>query len=501
VNGSVKKVAVVGRDAAVWIAAASLNRALGRAGVDIHVIELPSLLQAPDTFAAVPSIRGLHRLLGLEESIVVQACDAVPMVGQRFSNWSQAAAPFIHAFENEPPPGGDLPFTQYWLKGRLEGLKVDLSHFGVGTAAALQGRVPVNADDPALAAGFGYHLDALAYTHLLKRFALHNGVRSIAARAVQIEAEADRITAVTSDDGTRVEAQLYVDATGADGLLIRKVAGAEFDSWRKWFRADRMLAATAPPLSSLPAFSQISAFRAGWVGLFPLKGRTGVTAVYSSAEISDQELADSLPVVARMPICGDAVVSPLEPGMQKRPWIGNCVAVGDAAVAAEPLDGVHIHLAHALVSHLVNLFPADPESMPEADSFNRTVRRVAENVRDFQFAHYKLNRRYDDPFWDAARDATAPDTLERKMRLFELRGLHPLYDDESFSEWSWAQMFFGHGITPQDYDPRVDVVADEEHVLRVQGRMRDVADRVREMPTVNAFLAQAQSSRTGFADA
>lgn len=502
-SGPVRKVAVVGRDAAVWIAAASLNRALGRAGVDVQVVELPSMLQAPDVYAAVPSIRGLHRLLGLDESIVLRACDAVPMVGQRFSNWSQAAPPFLLAFENEPPPGGDFSFTQYWLKGRLEGLKVDLSHFGIGSAAALQGRVPIDQepDDQSLSAGFGYHLDARAYTGLLKAFALHNGVRSIPAHTVHVEADGDRITAITTAEGTRIEAQLYVDATGAHGTLIGKLKGAQFDSWREWFGADRMLSASAPSLASLPAFSQISAFGAGWVGLFPLRSRTGVTAIYDSAEISDQELVDSLPVIARMPISGDAVVSPLEPGMQQRPWIGNCVAIGEAAVAAEPLDGVHIHLAHALVSHLVTLFPADSESMPEADSFNRTVRRVAENVRDFQFSHYKLNRRYDDPFWNSAREAAAPATLERKIRMFQLRGLLPVYDDEAFSEWSWAQSFFGHGLMPEDHDPRIDVVADEEHVLKVQRRMRDVADRVRHLPTVEAFLTRADSSRGEFADA
>jgi tryptophan halogenase len=279
VSGPVRSVAVVGRDAAAWIAAASLKRALGRASVDVHVVELPSLLQAPDVYAAVPSIRGLHRLLGLDERIVIQACDAVPMVGQRFSNWSQAAPPFLHAFENEPPPGGDLSFPQYWLKGRLEGLKVELAHFGVGTAAAQQGRVPFTEGepDPALSAGFGYHLDARAYAGLLKRFALHIGVTAITARSVRVETDGDRIAVVVTEDGTRVEAQLFVDSTGAEAALIGVLPGSEFESWRGWFRADRTLAASAPALPRLPAFSQISAIRAGWVGLFPLRSRTGCT--------------------------------------------------------------------------------------------------------------------------------------------------------------------------------------------------------------------------------
>ena len=492
----VRSVAIVGRDVAAWIAAASIRRAFGGASVDVRVVELPTLLQSMDVYAAVPSIRGLHRLLGLNESIVVQHCDAVPMVGQRFSNWSQAAPPFLHAFESDPPPGGDFSFIQYWLKGRLEGLKVDLSDFGVGTAAASQSRVPVDAQeaDPALSAGFGYHLDARAYANLIKRYALHNGVTALRTLKVDVISDGSAIEAVVTDDGTRVEADLFLDASGTEAVLLGKLNGAEFESWRRWFPADRLLAASAPPLKELPSFSQISAIREGWIGLFPLRSRTAVTAVYDSSLISDTDLAASIPVVARMPIANDAVVSPIVAGMQARPWIGNCVAIGEAAVTAEPLDAVQIHLVHAFTSHLVSLFPATVGSMPEAGAFNAAVRRLAENVRDFQMAHYKLNRRFDDAFWNRARDADAPSSLQRKLSLFGLRGIVPLNDDESFSEWNWAQSFLGHGLIPGGYDVRIDRVPDEDHVMKVQKRMRDVAELVRRMPTVGQFLSSTEAS-------
>ena len=153
------------------------------------------------------------------------------MVGQRFSNWSEAAPPLMHAFENDAPPGADLSFIQYWLKARLEGLKVDLTHFGVGTSAAFQGHVPLTGDnsDPALSAGFGFHLDARAYATLLKQFALHNGVNARSALAVKVEAEADRIRSVTLEDGTRIEADLFVDASGTEAILLRQLVGAEFE--------------------------------------------------------------------------------------------------------------------------------------------------------------------------------------------------------------------------------------------------------------------------------
>ena len=37
-------------------------------------------------------------------------------------------------------------------------------------------------------------------------------------------------------------------------------------------------------------------------------------------------------------------------------------AVGEAAVAADPMDALDLHVAHGCISHLITLFPADAQS-------------------------------------------------------------------------------------------------------------------------------------------
>ena len=116
-------------------------------------------------------------------------------------------------------------------------------------------------------------------------------------------------------------------------------------------------------------------------GLHPLRNRTAIVAVYDTQRISDQEMVDTLPILTRLPVAGDAVVSPLRPGVQKRPWIGNCVAVGEAAVILEPLDAVQLHLTHMCVSHLVTLFPVTADEFPEATAYSSSIRSLAANLR------------------------------------------------------------------------------------------------------------------------
>jgi tryptophan halogenase len=264
--------------------------------------------------------------------------------------------------------------------------------------------------------------------------------------------------------------------------------GDSFDSWRRWLPCDRVLAASAPKLDPLPAFSQVSAFRSGWIGLYPLQSRTAVVAAYDSGDFSDSDMRESLGILSGLRIGGEGFVAPLKVGARPRPWIGNCIALGEAAVVLEPLDAVQLHLVHVGLSHLITLFPVDAEDLAEAETFNSGVASHARNLRDFQIAHYALNKRFDEAFWDRVRDLGGPDGLRAKIDLFASRGQVPLYDDETFQEQNWTSIFVGHGLIPRSYDPRIDVLPAEEHFAKVQMRLRDVAADVLAMPTIDDYL-------------
>jgi len=485
----IEQVVVVGADAPAWMAAAALQRSVSGAGVRVRVIELPTLLQPVDAYSALPELAGFHFRIGLEERVLFSLCKAVPIAGQRFSNWSGAAPPFIHGYDRPPPPAAGLGLTQLWIKGRQKGLRTEFENFSLGAVAAKAGRVPVPSEGAELRSTFGYNFDAAAYSALLRHFTMQGGVESKAASVADVEMDGDRITAIILGDGERVEADLFVDASGPQAVLIGRMPETEFLSWRAWLPCDRMLVASAKALAPLPAFSQISAFRQGWIGLFPLQDRTAVVAAYDSRQISDQDLLNDLPALANLPISGDAVVSSLAQGIRRRTWVGNCVAVGESAFSLEPLDAVQLHIAHYCISQLMTLFPVEAGTFPEAALYDRIIRRAAINLRDFQFAHFKLNHRFDMPLWDGCRDAAVPETLQRKLDIFAARGRIALYDDETFQEHAWESLLLGHGLMPQSYDPRVDAIPEQEHIAKIQARLNDIVGLVEAMAPVDDFIA------------
>jgi tryptophan halogenase len=486
----IARVVVVGRDAAGWLSAFALQRAFGRTGLTVHMIELPSRLSAVEVYAALPTLANLHRLLGLDDNEVVSACAGVYVQGQRFSNWSKAKPAFMHAYDTQGVAINHVDFIQYWVKARAEGLAVDLEDFCLGAAAAKQNRYVLRNDttDAFSNAAHGYHLDARTYVRLLKQCALKTGVVRTTGQVASVNRSGAHIQSVVLSDGQIVEGDLFIDASGVEAALIGAMPEAPFESWRHWFGADRIMAVSGKRLAPLPAFSQISAHINGWIGLYPLQNRTAIKCVYDSSSQSDEKMAEAIGVMTGLRIESEVVVAPLQPGARARPWVGNCIALGEAAVVLEPLDALHLHVIQLGLSRLIGFFPVEADALVEADIYNADITAHINNIRDFQIAHYKLNQRFDDPVWDRAREMSIPESLVYKLNLFAQRGRVALYDHESFEIENWNAIFVGHGVMPRTYDPLADALPREELIAKFKGMLRFIAEEVRTMPSLDAHL-------------
>ena len=495
----VQSVAVVGRDAPLWLTALGLQRAFGRVGVQVTAVELPTAMGEAEVYVATPTLSTLHQLLGIDEDDVLAACAGVYALGQRWTGWSNTAPPFMHAYDRFGAPFENVDFIHYWLRARAKGLPVALEEFSLGAAAAKQGRVIVHTHETESLskAAHGYHLDARGYSAFLKGRALRAGVVGLRGPVEWAKVEGERVCSLDLPGGEAVAADLFVDVS-AEGLLIDSLPGSGFESWKRWLPCDRILSISGRRMQTLPSFSQISALEVGWIGTFPLQDRTAFTAVYASNVASDQQVLAGL-TTAGLGLSGQASVTAFSAGARTRPWIGNCVAVGEAAVRLEPLDAAPMQLLQVALAHLVALFPVDADNLLEASIYNREFRAYADNIRNFQLAHYKLNGRVGEPLWDRARGMEVPEGLAHKLKLFGARGRVALYDNETFDEATWISMFVGHGVAPRSYDPLADRVPDEDLPRKLQELLDFIGEQINGMPSVEAQLEIAMPSQgSGF---
>ena len=484
------RVVIVGRDAALWLAALTLHRALGRAGIAITVVELPSQLHVHDHYASLPSLEPFHGLLGLKEADVLRAASGTFSLGQSFANFARTQPPFFHGYGVHGAAINGVPFVQVWTQARQAGMKAGLEDFSLNATAARQGRffVPNAEINEFGRCDYAYHLNAQGYVRYLKAHVVEAGISIHATRHVEPRRDGDRLASVVLSDGQTIEGDLFIDATGADSLLLDKAMEVPFDSWQHWFSGDRLLSVSAPRLPVLPSYSQVRAVDTGVLHLTPLQDRVCVTRTYHAAEISDEEALNSAAVVSGLRLHEGAVISPLVLGRSLRAWEGNVIAVGDAACSFDPIDNVAMHALQLGLAHLVNLFPVDRDAHAERDEYNRALQAVFERLRDFQIAHFKLNRVMDKPFWDHVRSQDVPDELAWKLDLFQARGLVAMYDEESLESESWNAILIGHGLMPRSFDPMAGLLPQDGAVRSVQRMLGFIGQQVQAMGTLDQYL-------------
>jgi tryptophan 7-halogenase len=454
---AVRELVIVGRDAPLWLSACVMQYALAPAGVNITVVELPGEAQPADVAVSLPALEPLHTRLGIDESRLIAATRGAFSLGRSFVDAMGGVRAFFHPHGAIGTRIDHKEFLPHWILARRSGLDVALEDFSLTATAARHGRMLLP-DAEIESFGFSdyaYHLPAIPYREWLKQLALRRGVRVLQARSVDplLDPSSGWVAGLRLDGAHAVAGEFFLDVSGDDRVLMRAL-GVRRESWRQDFAADRVLHAHAAPLSPLPIYSEFRACATGWVGLAASQVCTHVVHAFSSGQVGDAEALAMARRIALMDLQG-VVVRAREPGRLESAWQHNCVAIGSAACVFDAMHFVDLHAVQVGLVHLLPLFPVAAEHGAERVEYNHNMRASFERLRDFQAAHYLLNR-YDSPFWSRARGIGAGAELMHKIDAFRARGEVVYYEDESFMIDDWQSLLIGHGVMPETQDPAVE---------------------------------------------
>jgi tryptophan 7-halogenase len=488
------RLVVIGRDADLWLCVNAIGRALGRVGVDVVAIELPSRLRQTDVSATLPPLEAFHAKLDIKESSLLRATGGSFSFGQNIVPVPGGPAfgripGFFHAWGAYGAPVDRRAFFPCWLKATRHGLNVSLQNFCLTAVAAQNGRMllPDEATSAFGRTDYGYHLQTMAYVGYLKSISATLGVKIYEAQDVIVEREENgSIAALIIDGSLRVEGQLFVDATGKDAILIGQALGVPWECWRQYFGVDRVLSVRAPAFTSTPPFAEIRTARVGWTALHPTQVATGVVHAYSSGLLSDEAALESATAAAGVKLA-DASFHSVNPGIRSRLWEGNCVAVGASACIFDPIHDVDLHALQLGVVHLLSLFPVTEQFTAERAECNRIMRSYCERIRDFQCAFYSLAP-FDGEFWQQARDRAVPQPLSHKIATFRARGDVAPMEDETFLPESWQAIFTGLGVMPESWPPGIDRISPSRFREEFGRMLEFIKGKVLEQPTHDGYL-------------
>jgi tryptophan halogenase len=483
----IRSVGILGAGIVGLSAAIAFARALP--GVAITLIETPAdpAALADRMPGTLPSIATFHDRIGLGEADCL-AAGATHRLGTRLTDWG-TASPVVLAHGDRVAPLGPGAFHQHWLNARRHGSALSFSAYSTAAVLAGADRFVHPVDDPASPfSRFGYalRLDPPRYRDLLLAYARHLAITPITAHYAGIERRADGgVAAILLADGRHVVCDLYLDCAGPAAPLRSAIDGQRED-WRPFLPVDRLLLGTGPAQALTPT-DDLVAMPAGWRFARPLRDRTLVGLAYASDQTRDSSARRILPTA-------DEVVA-VACGARSQPWVRNVLALGDAAVALDPLADANLHLAHSAILRAIELLPGRDCAPGELAEYNARSYRQASRVRDFQAAHYHASGRTRGDCWKRIPRLPRPDSLAHTLDQFAHRGRLPFYEGESFDAGDWHGLLLGLGMMPRIPDPIVSATPIET----VSATLKRLADATAALPSrvppYPAYLANLERRR------
>jgi tryptophan halogenase len=269
-----------------------------------------------------------------------------------------------------------------------------------------------------------FHIENAKFVDVLEQIARENGVNIIDGRVIDAELGPDGISAVNLEDGRRLEADFFIDASGFRSELLGRKLGEPFISFDKTLFCDRAVVGgwerTDEPI--LP-YTTAEAMDAGWSWRIDHEHHVNRGYVYSSQAISDDQAADEF--LRKNPKAPQAPrVVKFRSGCYKRLWVGNVVAIGNAGGFVEPLEATALMIVCSHCKTLVDFL--NHSSLEPTVSirslYNDLVANTWTDIRDFLGLHYQSNSAMDTPFWKHCQADTDLSGIGGLLEFYEENG-------------------------------------------------------------------------------
>ena len=482
--------------------AVSLARAAADLQYSIELVESAEIGTIGVGEATIPPIAAFNAALGINEAEFMRATQATFKLGIEFVDWHRRGHAYMHPFGQFGTEMHGISFHHFWLRHRAGGGAMEPGVFNANMIAAYSGRYGrPRADDrlPLPPMPHAFHFDAGLYAAFLRRIAEGEGVKRIEGRIVNVAQNGENgfIESLQLADGRVLPGDLFIDCSGFRGLLIEQTLHAGYEDWSRWLPCDRAMAVPCERVQATTPYTRATAREAGWQWRIPLQHRTGNGYVYCSEFLGDDAAANLL--LTRLDGAALADPRPLRfvAGRRKELWKKNVVAIGLSGGFLEPLESTSIHLVQAAITRLLFLFPREGVNQAVIDKFNAVSHAELEQIRDILVLHYTATERDDTPFWRHCQAIDRPDSLRRRMEMYQSGGAIYIDSGELFRDPSWFAIFEGQGLRPRAWHPFADKPPDAELQRRLALLSSDVLKRVQTFPShddfVSAYCADHQS--------
>ena len=479
-SAGISTIAIIGDNLQAWSAATILVRQLP-VSIKLIVIE-------DDSASIVPSImldsdNRFHQLVGVSDLELLALCDGTLSLGTDLAGWSGPESRFFSAPSGKLPAVNGVAFHHLVLRaamarGEPEKLAEIISAFRFPARAAMAGKLTHGSADPQSPRTMlrpNIHFDGKCYAGVLQEKTLSSAsVEQHVGQVLTIPrwTETGDVATIEITEGKEISADLFIDLSGALQALLPQERRSTISTLLPAMPFDR-LATSRISVDRTAPFCRIDASEDHITFHQPLRNIIDQTTIGTSKHFYSSN-SETISLANRR---------------LEQPWVANVICAGTATCTFGPYLSANPRLLQEQLTRIAELIPATNDMRVERSEYNRLSSILTDQVRDFYWLPFKLNRRTDS-IWTELQNAPVPESLQIRLDQFRSRGRFVTFDGELFEEQEWIDLMIGLGHIPRRYDPMAGNL-DMNQIAPSLGKMVDAFNQtINAMPTHAEYLAR-----------
>jgi len=424
---ALQKIVVVGSGQVAALAAFALQQALPLAQVSVVVSPSDPAAVADHVDTAQDFTTRWHERLGIDETRLLASAGMSHRLVQRYNGWAGAA-------NSHTPSDAALALGGAWALAHR-----DMSGSCAGSLAEALARAGRFSPETSFIAPVDYapRWQGELYLQALVQAAARIGVTHRLGSVAELELdERGEAVAVRLTNGERLEADFFVDATGPRAEVLSQMPQAAWEDWGAALPV-RQIAMVRGDKGRAALFDTFALTGAGWVAqtVGPASSQAWLGLAPDSA--GGHDAAAAVGLFGREP---DSFFD-LAPRAQRAPWLGNVLALGDAAAWFEPLGWLNFDLAQRQLDLFLQCLPGKVMLAPERAEYNRRAGLMTERARDYVASHYASAGA------QSLFGAAVPsEGLGAMLDQFARRGVMGFVEENPFAIGQWTSLWRALGL-------------------------------------------------------
>ena len=450
----IKSICIVGGGSSGWCVAAHLTHNLP---IKVTLIESTKKGIIGVGEGTQPFTTQFFTECGLERKDWMKASNATYKLGVEFIGWSDTNA-FV---DNDTPEmnvlGPEVMMHDYILS---EGISKDDFIDWLPSYRLAKANKSPKCNDLRLDYSSGYtflttdavHFNAIEVIDTLKDHCI-NDITYYDDLITDVLTNEDGVSGLQTENNGILTADLYIDCSGFESLLLEKALGVKFMPIDDILLCNRAVAIPKQyqnKQDEMHPYTKSIAMDAGWQWTIPTYSKIGNGYVYCDKFITPEDAEEAL----RNNINEwDAPANhiKMKTGLHDKIAFKNVYAVGLAAAFAEPLEATGITFTTKAIQKLTaSLYDSKGEYNDDtAEMLSDGYKSLVREIVDFIFCHYHFATKNDTPFWKAVHEIPIPISVKHIVDKFVPNPPKNLWEAPlytMFHSGHWFELFYAFGV-------------------------------------------------------